>query len=246
MRPPALQKEFFHSLADAAAIRTMFDHLPDVLFFVKDRQHRLIAASRNLLERLKLESESEYVGRTDYDFFSKSVADGFRADDKIVFRTGKPLLNRLEVWLDEQRRLGWFLTTKVPLRGKNGKVVGLMGLIRRDTSRGGYQPESEVTHVINYLEKHTDRILTTAELARECGLSERSLFRKINQALGVTPYELMLRIRIQKAAEALIKTNDKILQIATTHGFCSASTFAQRFRKLMGETPKQFRKRNQA
>jgi transcriptional regulator GlxA family with amidase domain len=86
----------------------------------------------------------------------------------------------------------------------------------------------------------------TAELARACGLSERTLFRKVRQVLGITPYELMLRIRVQKAAEELILSSAKIIEIAINHGFCDQSTFTQHFRKRIGMTPKEFRNRNKA
>jgi AraC-like DNA-binding protein len=223
----------------------MFDQQPNVFFFVKDRESRLIAASEPTWTRLGLESEADVIGRLDEDFYPEQAAKSFRADDALVFRTGKPLINRLEVWYDEQRTLNWFLTTKVPLRGKNGKIIGLMGFTRRDEGRSRHQPSSEVTLIVSHIQKNTSRILSTAELARECGLSERTLYRKIHQALGVTPYELMLRIRIESAAEALIQTNDKVIDIAQAHAFCDQSAFTQHFRKRIGLTPKQFRMRHQ-
>jgi transcriptional regulator GlxA family with amidase domain len=120
-----------------------------------------------------------------------------------------------------------------------------MGLTRRDEGRSRHQPSSEVTLIVSHIQKNTSRILSTAELARECGLSERTLYRKIHQALGVTPYELMLRIRIESAAEALIQTTDKVIDIAQAHAFCDQSAFTQHFRKRIGLTPKQFRMRHQ-
>ncbi len=245
MSPKSLQSAFFASMADPQAFRLMFDQQPNVFFFVKDRESRLIAASEPTWTRLGLESEAEVIGRLDEDFYPEQAAKSFRADDALVFRTGKPLINRLEVWYDEQRTLNWFLTTKVPLRGKNGKIIGLMGFTRRDEGRSRHQPSSEVTLIVSHIQKNSSRILSTAELARECGLSERTLYRKIHQALGVTPYELMLRIRIESAAEALIQTNDKVIDIAQAHAFCDQSAFTQHFRKRIGLTPKQFRMRHQ-
>ncbi|MEO6785608.1 MAG: AraC family transcriptional regulator [Chthoniobacteraceae bacterium] len=239
-----LQRDFFAGIADVSAFRSLFDHLPDVFFFAKDRESRLIAGNRSLLERVGLRKEADIVGCTDYDFVGRSLAEGFRADDEFVLRTGKPLIDRLEVWFDEQRNLDWFLTTKVPFRDRNGKIAGIIGTIRRDTSHASDRPESAISRVTDYLREHTGGILTTAKLARECGLSERTLYRKLNESLSVTPYELMLRIRIQKAAEALLKTGDKVIVIALAHGFCSQSSFTQHFRKRMGMTPKQFRLRH--
>ena len=246
MSPKSIQNAFFASMTDPQAFRLMFDQQPNVFFFVKDRESRLIAASEPTWTRLGLEGEADAIGRLDEDFFPEQTAKAYRADDALVFRTGKPLINRLEVWYDEQRTLTWFLTTKVPLRGKNGKIIGLMGLTRRDEGRSRHhQPSSEVTLIVSHIQKNTSRILSTAELARECGLSERTLYRKIHQALGVTPYELMLRIRIESAAEALIQTTDKVIDIAQAHAFCDQSAFTQHFRKRIGLTPKQFRMRHQ-
>lgn len=218
---------------------------PNVFFFVKDRASRLVAASEPTLARLGVAREADVIGRLDDDFYPEQTARAYRADDALVFRSGKPLINRLEVWYDEQRTLKWFLTTKVPLRGKNGKIIGLIGFTRRDEGLSRHQPSSEVTLIVSHIQKNTNRILSTAELAREFGLSERTLYRKIHQALGVTPYELMLRIRIESAAEALIQTNDRVIDIAQAHAFCDQSAFTQHFRKRIRLTPRQFRMRHQ-
>ena len=245
MAPNSIQSSFFASMIDPQAFRLMFDQQPTVFFFVKARESRLIAASKPMWTRLGLEREADVIGRLDEDFYPEQTAKAYRADDTLVFRTGKPLINRLEVWYDEQRTLNWFLTTKAPLRGKKGKIIGLMGFTRRDEGRSRHQSSSEVTLIVSHNQKNTSRILGTAELARECGLSERTLYRKIHQALGVTPYELMLRIRIESAAEALIQTTEKVIAIAHAHAFCDQSAFTQHFRKRIGLTPKQFRMRHQ-
>jgi len=241
-----LQADFIASMADPTAFRAMFDLLTDVVFFIKDRKSRLIGGNRILIERLGLKSEADLIGRMDAEFVPEKLARAFLSDDELVFRTAQPLINRLEVWYTDKGELDWFQTTKVPLFGKSGEVIGLMGTTRHDLSRATYKPESDLSHVTSYLEKNVYRIVTNAELAQECGMSERTLNRKVNQAFGVTPYELMLQIRIQKAAEALIQTPAKVQDIAVAHGFCDQSTFTQHFRKRMGMTPRQFRIGHQA
>ncbi len=241
MSQSSIQAEFFASLADPYSFRAMFDQLPDVVFFIKDRKSRLVGGNKVLIERLGLQSEADVAGHLDEEFVPEKLAKAFRSDDEIVFESREPLINRLEVWFTESRELDWFQTTKVPLIGKSGEVVGLMGMTRHDLSRASYKPETDLASVTSYLEKHTDRIVTNAELASACGMSERTLNRRVNQAFGVTPYELMLRIRIQKAAEALLQTSAKVQDIALAHGFCDQSTFTQHFRKRTGKTPRQFR-----
>ena len=231
MSLPRLQADFFARIADPQSVRAIFEHLPGVFFFLQDDQGRHISANSATFERFGIKSERELVGELDEKFFPPEVAKAYREDDQNVIRSGKPLINRLEVWYDEQRHLNWFLCTKLPVRDKRGRVIGVMGITRRDEDR---------------MHHHDVREVTTAELARAAGLSERHLHRKLRTALGVSPYELLLRTRIQSAAEALAKTSAPIVEIALNHSFCDQSAFTQQFRKRTGMTPKQFRMRHTA
>ena len=244
MKKSALQAAFFAQIGDAQAVRAIFDHMPGVFFFVKDAHGRHIAANTPTFPRFGIKNESELVGSTDERWFPAEVAKAFREDDQRVIRSGKPLINRLEVWYDEQRNLDWFLTTKLPVRDAKGRIIGVMGITRRDEERMLHHDVREVTEAVKYARRNTDKNLKAAELARAVGLSERHLHRKLQETLGLTPHELMLRSRIQAAAEALAKTSATIIEIALMHGFCDQSAFTQAFRKRTGLTPKQFRIRH--
>jgi transcriptional regulator GlxA family with amidase domain len=154
-------------------------------------------------------------------------------------------VNRLEVWYDEQRVLDWFLTTKAPVRGKNGRPIGIMGVTRRYEERMAGYTVRGVAAVVSYLREHRNRKMSVAELAEAVGVSERDLHRKVREALGTTPHDLMLRMRIQGAAESLARTGSAIDEIAVAHGFCDQSAFTQQFRRRTGMTPREFRKRHQ-
>ncbi len=242
----AVQSRFFARIADPQALRVIFEHLPGVFFFVKDDQGRHIAANSATFERFGIKHEHELVGTMDERWFPPEVAKEYRRDDQQVIRTGKPVINRLEVWYDEQRNLDWFLCTKLPVYGKGGKIIGVMGITRRDEERLQHYAIQEVTDVVGYLRNNARKNMTTAELAHAVGASERNLHRKIKDSLGTTPHELMLRMRIQGAAEVLAKTTDPITVIADAFGFCDQSAFTQQFRKRTGMTPKQFRMRHTA
>jgi AraC-like DNA-binding protein len=242
----SLQSEFFARMADPQGVREVFEHLPGVFFFVKDDQGRHIAANSATFQRFGIKHERELIGTTDEKWFPSDVAEGFRRDDHYVISTGKPLINRLELWYDEQRKFEWFLCNKLPVRDRSGKVIGVMGVTRRDEKRMMHHEIKEATTAVNYLRENVHRKVTVADLAKALRVSERQLHRKLHTALGVTPHELMLRIRIQSAAEALAKTSDPISNIALDHGFCDHSAFTQQFRKRTGLSPKQFRTRHQA
>ncbi len=240
-----LQSDFFAAMADPQGFKALFEHLPGVFFFVKDLEGRMIAASRPILERLGLKGERDIIGATDDAFFPPEIAARFRADDQQVIRTGRPLVNRLEVWYDEQRALDWFLTTKLPVAGKGGRTIGIMGITRRYDERVSSDSVREVTAIVTYVREHRNRKMAVAELAHAVGVSERDLHRKVRDALGTTPHELMLRMRVQGAAESLTRTRLSIGRIARDHGFCDQSAFTQQFRKRTGMTPKKFRMRHQ-
>ena len=241
-----IQKEFFAQMADPHAFRFIFEHLPEVYFFVKDRAGRMIAASPTILKRMGLQSEANIIGATDHEIYPAHLADGYAKDDAGVFQTGKPLVNRLEIWFDEDRCPDWGVTSKVPLRGRDGSIVGLMGITRQDHGRAALQPATEAARAVAYLRRHSSRSVSTAELAEHLGLSTRSLNRRINKTFGISPYELTLRVRIQKAAETLLLSSEDITSIAVDHGFCDQSAFTHHFRKRMGITPKQLRLRHAA
>lgn len=243
--PFRLQKDFFSRIADSQGVRAIFEHMPGVFFFMKDDQGRHIAANTATFERFGIRNERELIGAMDEKFFPPEVAKAYREDDQKVIRSGKPLINRLEVWYDEQRNLNWFLCTKLPVHDRQGRVIGVMGITRRDEDRMRQHDVREVTLAVNHARRHSHEVITTAELARAAGVSERHLHRKLRAALGLSPYELLLRTRIQSAAEALAKTTAPIIQVALDHGFCDQSAFTQRFRKRTGMTPKEFRRRHQ-
>ncbi len=246
MASPTLQAEFFARMADPQGVRAIFEHLPGVFFFVKDADGRHIAANSVTFARFGIRHERELVGALDEKFFPPEVARAFREDDQKVIRSGKPLINRLEVWYDEQRHLDWFLTTKLPVRDRQGKVIGVMGITRRDEERMRHHDVKEVTAAVRYARQNCGKNVSTAELARASGVSERHLHRKLRATLGLTPHELMLRTRIQSAAEALARTSAPIIEVALNHGFCDQSAFTQQFRKRTGMTPRQFRMRNRS
>jgi AraC-like DNA-binding protein len=66
-----------------------------------------------------------------------------------------------------------------------------------------------------------------------------SLFKREN---GVTPYQYILRLRMQKA-RALLRAGVRVGEVACTVGFSDASSFSRAFGLLYGLTPRQFARR---
>jgi PAS domain S-box-containing protein len=114
-------------------LRTLIDNLPDCIY-AKDAAGRKILANPADLKNLRCKTEAEAIGKSDFDFFPKDIAEQFWADDQKVIQ-GQPVINREEFFLDEKGEKRWLLTSKLPLRDQTGKIVGLMGIGRDVTER---------------------------------------------------------------------------------------------------------------
>lgn len=238
------QQAFFARMGGPQQFQHLFEHLSDAYFFVKDRQSRMVCASQPFWEHLGAKSEAEIIGKTDDDFFPPHAADHFKRDDQLVITTGHPLIGRVELWYNEQRVLDWFITNKLPVRDAQGRIIGVMGIVRSyEGQRRMMLPMSEINSTVEYLRKHLHERLTVEDLARQADLSPRQLHRKFRDVFGLSVQDFLIKTRIQAASDALLHSDLTIAQIATDFGFCDQSAFTQLFRKHTGLTPLKFRRR---
>ena len=108
-------------------LRTLIDHLPENVF-VKDTSSRVVLDNLSHRRLLGASTENEVTGKTDFDFFPRPLAEKYFSDEQALLATGQPLLNIEESTLDPTGTPRWLLTTKVPLRDAEGKIVGLVGV----------------------------------------------------------------------------------------------------------------------
>ena len=115
-------------------LKTIINNVPD-LIFVKDRAGRFVLANSALLRVLGAESMDDVLGKTDYDFSPPELACEYVADDQLVMRSGQPLIDQEETSRDLDSNDICLLMSKVPLRDRDGKVHGLVGIGRNITRR---------------------------------------------------------------------------------------------------------------
>jgi diguanylate cyclase (GGDEF)-like protein/PAS domain S-box-containing protein len=115
-------------------LETFLENTPDHVYF-KDMQGRFTLISASLARWLDLDDVQDALGKTDDDFFAASHARPARAAELEIMRTGEPIvgLEERELWPDG--RVSWVSTTKVPLRTRAGRVIGIFGLARDITER---------------------------------------------------------------------------------------------------------------
>lgn len=111
--------------------RTLLDTIPD-LIWVKDADGVYLSCNA-IFERFFGAKEADIVGKTDYDFVDKKLADSFREYDRKAMAAGKPSNN--EEWItfpDDGQRVLLYIT-KTPMHNENGTLIGVLG-IGRDIS----------------------------------------------------------------------------------------------------------------
>lgn len=114
-------------------LRTLLDTLPD-LVWLKDARGVYLACNA-LVARVFGATEADIVGRTDYDFVPREVADLFRRKDMEVVACGRPNINVEEVVSADGRRRLILETIKTPMLGPDGGLVGVLGIGRDVTQR---------------------------------------------------------------------------------------------------------------
>jgi signal transduction histidine kinase len=93
----------------------------------KDKEGRYIGCNDYLLKMHNLMGNDDtLIGKTDYDLFSKEMADNLRENDKIVMDSGQAISFEESIQLSDQQ-IRTYLVNKAPLKNKYGKTVGVVG-----------------------------------------------------------------------------------------------------------------------
>lgn len=99
-----------------------------------------------------------------------------------------------------------------------------------------------ISDALRHIEKNFDQPVDLAALAEVARMSRYHFLRTFRRALGLTPYQFVLSLRMRQAAERLCTTADPVGEIAFDAGFGDLSTFNGRFRDMFGLSPGAFRK----
>lgn len=114
---------------------------------------------------------------------------------------------------------------------------------KQNKSRGTSTEQLQKEHLLfDYIAKHYRESITTADLARFCHVTESYFCRFFKKHFGRTPTTYLNEYRIDKAVQQLRNTQDSITTIALEIGYTDISYFTKTFKKIMGITPKEFRK----
>jgi len=244
MRTTMTLKSSPPKFVDLAVLEELFDQVPDVAFFVKNLAGCYTAVNTSLVARHGLRDKAQVLGKRPRDICPGEFGGIPSQQDAAVLRTGRPMLDHLELHWYAPHEPGWCLTTKLPLRDAAGAIVGLIG-ISRDLRAPIQAREIPLTvaAALNHLEMNLTEATTPAALARRAGLPPHRFARFMKRFFGLTPNQYIAKVRITAASRLLRETDDSVAAIALACGFYDHSAFTRAFRKVTGTTPSQFRGR---
>ncbi len=119
---------------EKSLLRTLIDNLPDYIY-VKDTQSLHLVNNKANIQLMGASNEEETIGKSVIDFFGPQIAKPFIEDDQRIIKTGVAIINREETIVSASGEIKYLLTTKVPIKDKDDKVTGLVGISRDITKQ---------------------------------------------------------------------------------------------------------------
>ncbi len=241
---------------DPAALRTMleidgllleklFDCVPEVAFFIKDAQGRYLIVNESLVRRHGLTSKADVIGKRPSDICPGDFGRIPARQDADILSSGRSLVEHLELHWAGPYDPVWCLTTKLPLLDDNKRVRGLIGFSRDVRSHiDTYEIPQGFAAAMEEFEGALSAEVTPKWLADKAGLTPQRLARKTKRLFGLTPGQLITRIRITAACRMLTETSQSVIEIALACGFVNHSAFSRTFRSVTGVPPSRFREQS--
>lgn len=185
------------------------------------------------------------MGRLSLPFFITSESQGFHQLLEEFSRISAAFLERPHTSPEDSQ----LFTSDTPamLRVRSGLLGIFAGLIEMNlltTIRPGDNTCAESTKkVLTYIKEHYTEKIYIGDLASLIGMNQQYFCRFFKKALGRTPVEYINDYRIRKAMDLLSHTDKQVTEICLDCGFHNLGNFLKEFRKTVGCTPLQYRKK---
>jgi AraC-like DNA-binding protein len=238
----ALQSSLLEAIDPRFGFQLLFQYTDNAFFFAKDLAGRILFANDQLISHYGFKSPEEFIGKTDYDFLPRSIAEKYSRDDRTIVRTGTPMVRILELFLDDAGVPDWYFTTKYPLVARDGGILGVMGIVQKfGSGNRRFFVDRKLGTIMDYMWEHFSENLQARKLAELGNMTVRQLQRLFKTKLNSNPRDMIVKIRVLKACDLLRLTDSHLSAIAMDCGFYDQSDFSRHFKRQMGITPRQYR-----
>lgn len=121
-------------IQERSLLRTLIDALP-VAVYIKDNKARKLIANKTDVELMGLANEQEALGKTDIEIFNSELSFQTYQRDLQILQTGEPIVNTPEIVYDDISNEIHLLTSKYPIKNRQGEVDGLVGIATDVTAK---------------------------------------------------------------------------------------------------------------
>ncbi|HYI76529.1 MAG TPA: AraC family transcriptional regulator [Chryseolinea sp.] len=206
--------------------------------------------SGNLVELLSQGDKEELQWEGDYNAleieFTPSFIDGLLEKENVRFREEHnvydPLLKDIVVKLYEGAHASHLEKLYTESLGIACAIhlgtTYTLGTKRMFAPKGKLSSH-QLKNVVDLVHSCINGVITLEDLAQSIHLSVFHFSRLFKNTVGVSPYQFVLRLKIEYA-KMLIKRKQSISEIAYTLGFTDSAHFCNAFKKFTGLSPLQF------
>lgn len=103
--------------------------------------------------------------------------------------------------------------------------------------------DADIARCQSWIAEHYEEPSPVAGMIQLSGLAERTFSRRFNQATGMAPMEYVHTLRLEEAKQLLESGDESVEAVAEEVGYEDAAFFGRLFRRKVGVTPAQYRKR---
>jgi diguanylate cyclase (GGDEF)-like protein/PAS domain S-box-containing protein len=177
---------------DSICLHNLLDGDPESVFF-KDAEGRFLQLSRAHAYSLGLDDAAAAIGRTASDLLPAEEAARAQVDEASIMRTGVPVVELQEHDVRPDGEEAWRVTTKQPLRDRDGVIIGTFGVTRDITARKLMERR---------LQAHADEVAQANGELRRVEAELRTILESGPDA--IVRYDRDLRVRYVNSAAATL------------------------------------------
>lgn len=214
-----LEKELQEYKDEIALYHIMCDATPD-LVWLKDKDGTYLKCNSKF-EQYYGASQAEIVGKTDYDFLKKSIANSIREHDLIAINAKKPIISEELLSFSDNSFEGTFETIKTPLRDKDGNFIAFLGVARDINDRKEREEKLKIDANYDSLTGLTNRSIFMDKVKQEVRLKkdyscilliDLDRFKDINETMGHSTGDKIL-IMVAQRLQKLTKKSDTLSRL---------------------------------
>jgi AraC family transcriptional regulator len=165
------------------------------------------------------------------------LPDALQLEDPVVVAVGRALQDAVETRADALHADS--LAQSLAMHMVYGRLLG-SGRIR-STPIPGALTVAALGRVVDYMHANLAERVLLEDLATVASISKFHFVRMFKLATGEPPHRYLIRLRMQRAAELLRRSEDTVQQISAACGYASPGQFASAFRRHYGASPTQYR-----